>query len=177
MVKIRFFALLLLVALLASGIVSAQDETVLVIGHAEATDSLDPARGYTQTTGIVNHVTYETLVTFPADSAGEILPLLATDWTISEDGLTYTFNLRPDVTFVDGDPLTADDVVFTVNRLKNVQGSPSFLTADIVSVTADDEDTVTFTLSAPNPAFLANVANNAFGITDSEAVMANGGTD
>ncbi|NLF76955.1 MAG: hypothetical protein GX573_14750, partial [Chloroflexi bacterium] len=74
--NLRRFAVLLLIVALAvpvcSGISAAQEEKVLVIGHAESTDSLDPARGYTQTTGFVNHVTYETLVTFPDEDASEI---------------------------------------------------------------------------------------------------------
>ena len=177
MKMVRLLALIMAIALIATGIVGAQDETVLVIGHAESTDSLDPARGYTQTTGIINHVTYENLVTFPAADASEILPMLATDWTISEDGLSYTFNLASGAVFSDGSPITADDVAFSVNRLKYVQGSPSFLAADIVSVTADDEDTVTFTLAQINPAFLANLANNAFGIVNADVVRENGGTD
>lgn len=177
MSKLRFIVLMLVVALLVSGLATAQEERVLVVGHAESTDSLDPARGYTQTTGIVNKLTYETLVTFPTDSAAEILPLLATDWTISEDGLNYTFNLREGVTFHNGDPLTAEDVVFSVNRLKNVQGSASFHAANIASVTADDENTVTFTLIEPDPAFLARVAQNAMDITNAEQVQAEGGTD
>lgn len=175
--KARILTFLLVLALLATGLAQAQDEKILVIGHVESTDSLDPARGYTQTTGIINHATYETLVTFPDENASEILPLLATDWTISDDGLSYTFNLREGVTFANGDPLTADDVVFSVNRLKNVQGSPSFLTAGIAGVTADDDNTVTFALTEPNPAFLANVANNAFDVVNAEQVQAEGGTD
>ena len=172
------FALLLIVTLLfVFGITAAaQDETILVVGHVESTDSLDPVRGYTQTTGIINHVTYETLVTFPSADASAILPLLATDWTISEDGLIYTFNLRADVLFPDGSAVTADDVVFSIMRLKYVGGSPSFLTANIADVVADDADTVTFTLTAVNPAFLSTLANNAFGITSSAIVTANGGS-
>src|SRR5262245_48872977 len=82
----------LLVALLLSGLsVAAQDEKVLVIGHAESTDSLDPARGYTQTTGIILKATYQNLVTFPDADASSILPQLATSWDVSDDGLTYTF--------------------------------------------------------------------------------------
>ena len=104
--------LLIMIAVLALSvaIVAAQDEAVLVIGHAESTDSLDPARGYTQTTGIINRATYNTLVTFPDEDASDILPMLATDWTIDEDGTQYTFTLRDGVTFVSGNPLTAADV-------------------------------------------------------------------
>lgn len=154
----------------------AQDETVLVIGHVESTDSLDPARGYTQTTGIINRVTYDTLVTFPDEDASAILPMLATEWTVSDDGLSYTFTLRDDVTFVSGNSLTAEDVVFSIKRLQNVQGSPSFLAANIADVVANEDGTVTFTLSEVDPGFLALLANNAFSITDSQIITENGGT-
>ncbi len=176
--QVRFFSLLLALLLLVSGLAVAQDENVLVIGHAEGTDSLDPHRGYTQTTSVVLRATYETLVTFPDDSAAEILPMLATEWTISEDGTSYTFTLNPDAVFADGDPVTAEDVVFSVNRLKGIGGSPSFLydTASIAEVVADEAGTVTFNLTAPNPAFLAYLSNDHFGVVDMEAVVAEGGT-
>ncbi|MFZ4816032.1 MAG: ABC transporter substrate-binding protein, partial [Phototrophicaceae bacterium] len=109
---IRILAVALVIGLMVVG-VAAQEERVLVIGHAESTDSLDPARGYTQTTGIINRATYSTLVTFPDDGPGDILPWLATAWEISEDGLSYTFTLREGVTFVSGNPVTAADVVFS----------------------------------------------------------------
>jgi peptide/nickel transport system substrate-binding protein len=166
----------LLVSLLP-GISSAQDETILVIGHAESTDSLDPARGYTQTTGIVNRVLYNTLVTFPDTDASSIQPMLAEDWDISDDGLVYTFTLRDDVVFSNGDALTAADVVFSINRLKNVKGNPSFLADPIASVEATDDQTVVFTLVAVRPSFLSELTNNAFSITNADEVMANGGTD
>ncbi|MDX2141304.1 MAG: ABC transporter substrate-binding protein [Chloroflexota bacterium] len=174
----KFLALFTMVLFILSlGIAQAQDETVLIIGHAEATDSLDPARGYTQTTGVVNKATYETLVTFPDANAGAIEPLLATEWSISEDGLSYTFTLREGVTFASGNALTAADVVYSFNRLANIDGSPSFLADNIASVTADGDLSVTITLTAADPSFLTVIANSAFAITDSATIAANGGSD
>ena len=86
MSRLTIFAMLLALLVGAFSAV-AQDEKVLVVGHAESTDSLDPARGFTGTTGIINKATYETLVTFPDEDASGIEPLLATAWEISEDGL------------------------------------------------------------------------------------------
>jgi peptide/nickel transport system substrate-binding protein len=169
------FAVLIL--LLSLGIVQAQAETVLVIGHAEATDSLDPARGFTQTTGVVNKATYETLVTFPAENASDVIPLVASSWTISDDGLSYTFTLRDDITFASGNPLTSADVVFSLNRLANVDGNPSFLADNIASVEAIDGSTVVITLSSTDPSFLTLLANSAFAVTDSVTIAANGGVD
>ncbi len=155
----------------------AQDEKVIVIGHAETTDAYDPAHAFSPTSGIVNHAAYETLVTFPAGDASEILPSLASSWTISDDGLTYTFTLNGAATFSDGSPVQAEDVVFSFNRLKNVKAQPSFLTDPIASVAAVDAQTVAITLAAARPSFLSELANSAFSVTNSEVVKASGGTD
>lgn len=176
--KRMILSLLLVGALILTfGVVGAQDETVLVIGHAESTDSLDPARGFTQTTGIINRATYDTLVTFPDEDASEILPWLATEWTVGDDGSSYTFTLREGVTFASGNPLTADDVVFSIERLQNVQGNPGFLADNIESVIANEDGSVTFNLVNPRPSFLSELTNYAFSVTDSVAITENGGTN
>jgi peptide/nickel transport system substrate-binding protein len=157
--------------------VTAQDEKVLVIGHAEATDSLDPANGFTQTTGIVNRATYSTLVTFPDGDASEILPMLADSWEIAEDGLTYTFMLNEDATFWNGDDIDSDDVVFSFKRLQNVNGNPSFLADNIADVVAIDENTVEVSLIDARPSFLTEMVNYAFSITHADLIRDNGGSD
>ena len=172
----RLVMLVLVLALLVVGAVQAQDEKVLVVGHAEATNSLDPARGYNQTTSIIHQATYQGLVTFPAADASEILPSLASDWTISEDGLTYTFNLNPAATFSDGAPVTADDVAFSFNRMINVQGQPSSAASTIASVAAADGQVV-ITLTQSDPALLSKLAGPGFQVTNAAVVSANGGTD
>lgn len=166
---------LALVTLMVSIGVSAQDEKVIVIGHAESTDSLDPAHGYTGTTSMIIRAIYDTLVTFPDVDASSIEPMLATDWAISDDGLTYTFTLREDGVFSDGTPVTAADVVFSIKRLQNIKGNPSFLADNIADVVADGDYTVTFTLKAIRPSFLSELTNYSFSVTNSKAILANGG--
>ena len=176
----RMVSILLVVVmavLLTLNIATAQDERTLVIGYAEETDFLDPAHGFTPDGSIVLRATYDTLVTFPDADASEVLPLLASSWTVSDDALTYTFTLRDDVTFANGDSLSSEDVVFSINRLKNVKGNPSFLSELITGVEAIDDLTVAFTINEPRPDFLTNLANTAFSISNAEVVMANGGTD
>lgn len=172
-------ALMVLALALTMGLnlIHAQEGNVLVIGHAESTDSLDPARGYTQTTGVIERAVYQTLLTFPDADASSIDPLLAESYTVSDDGLTYTFKLVEGVTFSSGNPLTSADVVFSLNRLKNVKGSPSFLAGNIASVEAIDPLNVAITLSSVDPSFLSLLANGAFSITDSVLIAENGGTD
>jgi peptide/nickel transport system substrate-binding protein len=155
----------------------AEEEEVLIIGHSEVTESYDLAHAFNPTSGMVHRATYDTLVTFPNDNVTSIEPNLAASWSMSEDGLVYTFNLRDDVTFANGDPLSANDVVFSFMRLKNVQSNPSFLADPIVSVEAVDDLTVAITLAEPRPSFLVEIINTAFSIANDDEVIAAGGTD
>ena len=84
----------------------------------------------------------------------EAVPDLAESWS-SADGLTWTFKLRPDQKFSDQRPITAKDVVFSFNRMRDPQvGTPvASLYATIKDVKAADDLTVVFTLSEPNPEF------------------------
>jgi peptide/nickel transport system substrate-binding protein len=177
----RLSVLALLLALLVTvtsiGSLAAQDEQVLVVAHAEFTDSLDPARAFSTTAFIVHKATYQTLVTFPAGSTSEVVPLLAESWETNEDGTVYTFTLREGVTFSNGDPLTAADVVFSFNRIQSLAGNPSFLANTIASVEAPDDRTVVLTLTQPDPTILARLVNTTFSITNADEVQAQGGTD
>ena len=88
---------------------------------------------------------------------GTIQPRLAESWETSPDGLAYVFNLRRDVTWHDGWPFTADDVIFTVNAIKdpNYQGSPAM--ADLwqtVNVVKLNEYQVRFELQEPLASFI-----------------------
>lgn len=171
-------SLLLIVALLLLSSVSiAQDEHVLVIGHAEITESYDLAHAFNPTSGMVHRVTYDTLVTFPDGDASSIEPALASEWSVSDDGLTYTFSLRGDVTFANGDSLSADDVVFSFTRLQNVMSNPSFLANPIIGIEAVDDLTVAITLAEPRPSFLSEMVNSAFSIANDSEVIAAGGTN
>ncbi len=173
---VLFLAVVLMVSLVPLSGVVAEDETVLVVGLSEDYNSLDPGRAYEPGGAVIYHAVYDTLVTFPPDSVSEILPSLASDWSISDDGLVYTFFLRDDVTFSNGDPLTAEDVVFSINRMKNLKDNPAFLADTIASVEASDDLTVVMTLTQPDPAILAKLIFDAFSIVNAAEVQANGGT-
>ena len=101
---------------------------------------------------------YETLAwTSPS---GDVLPRLATEWTISEDKMTYTFKLREGVKFHNGADFTAHDVVYSVNRAVS-QGIPMVQqrAQNLESVTAIDDYTVVYQLKQPSTAFLLNIAD------------------
>ena len=92
------------------------------------------------------------------DAEGTLVPELAESYSVSEDGLVYTFTLRENVTFHDGTPLTAKDVVFTVEQAGNASvRSPSFADWEGVQIEQIDAKTVTFTLPEPYTPFIENL--------------------
>lgn len=108
---------------------------------------------------VANHV-YDYLIDVTAENS--IAPRLAVDWEVPDDGLTYVFTLAEGVTFHDGDPLTAEDVVWTFDRLRDPElGSPTAdLYSNIATISATGEHEVTFTLLEPNPFFLFDLSDN-----------------
>lgn len=118
---------------------------------------------------VANHV-YDYLVDI--DPGNNIIPRLASDWTVSDDGLIYTFTLAEAVTFHDGSPFSAQDVVWTYNRLMDPDlGLPTQdLYSNILDIQATDDLEVTFTLENPNPFFL-------YDLSDNHALMLKAGTE
>jgi len=119
-------------------------------------DVIDPAIGndYAGSSSIVN--LYDTLV-FP-NAKGGVDPWLATSWNVSSDGSTYTFNLRRGVTFHDGTPLKASDVVFSYSRFKTIgRGFAYLVTPNIADVTATNASTVVIKLVTPSALFLPSL--------------------
>jgi peptide/nickel transport system substrate-binding protein len=118
---------------------------------------LDPARTNLAAATLIVDLVYEGLV----HEGPELLPqpAVAERWEISDDGLTYTFHLRPGVTFHHGKELTGDDVVFSIERVMDPETASPWLpyTDGIASIDAPDEATVVFTLAAPDAAFLAGL--------------------
>lgn len=149
-------ALLVLGTLMIAGlgVASAQDVELRVGTNAPV--ELNPATGTNDPEILFNRMIYDYLIDI--DAAGDLVPQLATDWTISEDGLTYTFTLVEGVTFHDGSSFTASDVVATFNYLQEV-GSPALNLLGEFEVAADGDNTAVFTLSEANADFLFGVAS------------------
>lgn len=169
----------LLVALLALGMsVHAQSGgTLIVATKLDDVITLDPGRAYETTNLTVFHAAYDTLLATPPDDLTKIVPQLAESYTQSDDGLTYTFTLRKGIKFSSGNPVTANDVVFSWMRLKNIKGNPSFYTDQIDKVEAVDDLTVKVTLNTVFPAFASVVTAPAMSVLDSAVVKEHGGTD
>ncbi len=171
-----FLALLMLVS--ACG---QQAGKTLVYGRGGDSVGLDPGLETDGESFKVCDNIYETLVSFHAEST-ELAPGLAESWTASEDGLTWTFQLRKGVTFHDGSAFDAQAVVFSLARqfkpdhpFHNVEGAyqywSSMSMSDIVKdVRAIDDFTVAIDLKRPNAPFLSNLAMNFCAIVSPNAV-------
>ncbi|WP_027891945.1 ABC transporter substrate-binding protein [Calidithermus chliarophilus] len=153
----RFAVALGLVALLGAG--GAQKSGgVLRAGMQADPVGLDPhTTSATATRNQLENV-YDTLVRF--DSKGKIVPSLAQRWSVSPDGLTWTFTLRPDVRFHNGRALEAADVVYSISRIKDpaVKSPRAGDFAVVDSVTAPNRTTVVFKLKQPFAPLLAKLA-------------------
>jgi len=127
----------------------------IVIGENGEPKNLDPDGSWGAVEARFSSAIHEGLVRTAAN--GGIEPCLATDWTISEDGLVYTFTLKPDVKFSDGTPVTGEDWIWSLERARdNPVGNSRSMAANIVKVEAPDETTLVVTLDSPVASFLAN---------------------
>src|ERR1700722_14400605 len=128
----------------------AADPTVFVTGM-DLPANLDPAQILdVQSTQLGLNV-YDNLYRYEGNPA-KMQPLLATDHAVSADGLIWDFKLRPGVKFHDGSELTAEDVVYSYQRVPAIARAPAPPLQPILkpdSVTAPDRYTVRFTLPQP----------------------------
>ncbi len=156
--------LMCLFALAASG--SAAETVLRVQTGGPAT--LDPAMASDYADAIVMFNAYDTLVLSAQGSPG-VVSHLAKSW--SGNDTSYTFVLRDDVKFQSGNELTADDVVFSLQRMQAMQGPLAYLFSPVTSVKAIDEHTVTFDLDKPYAAFTKALLR--LPIVDKKTVLAN----
>ncbi len=166
-----------LLAVGGSAQAQSRQETLIIARNIDDYVTNDVHKTYEYTSNILDTAAYDTLVTVDAPDFTKIQPRLATSWTVSPDGTTYTFKLRPGVKFTSGNPLTANDVRFSLRRLKNLKDNPSFFMDPVKDIQVVDDLTVRIVLAGPDASFLAALAAVPCGIADSKVVMAKGGTD
>lgn len=147
---------------------AAPAKTSVVIAIGSEPETLDPTKGW----GHGNApIVQSTLVKYNADLAFE--NDLATGYSLSDDGLVWTFTIRSDARFTDGVPVKASDVAFTLETAKAAQGSVDL--TYMVSAVAKDDTTVEVTLERPTSIFLNTLAS--VGIVPEHAYSADYGTN
>lgn len=139
---------------------SASADAELTWALVSAPQSLDNTKAISAVSYTVQAALLETLV--HVSDAGEIEPWLADSWTALDD-MTYVFTLRDDVTFWNGDPMTADDVAFSLNRVADDSSLISYNFTALEEATVTGENEVTVTLNSVDPLFLSvGLATNGF---------------
>ena len=133
-----------------------------------AVGELDPAKASDYADSILMFNVYDTLV-IPQQGAPGHDPHLAASW--SGEGTSFTFTLRDDVKFQSGNPLTADDVVFSLDRMKTIGHGLSYLFVSVEGAEALDAHTVRFNLSEAYAPFVSSLVR--LPIVDKQLVMAN----
>jgi peptide/nickel transport system substrate-binding protein len=159
--------------------VAAQPAGTLVVGLVAEPVNLDPPQVTDLNSNRVGRRIVETLVTFPEEST-QVVPGLAESWTISKDGLQYTFKLRRGITFHDGTPFNAEAVKFSIERQIN-PGHPAsklgkypfanYFFGNVKAVEVLSDERVAFLLNEPRASFIAILAQPAASIVSPTAVM------
>ncbi len=130
------------------------DKVTFTVGLKNEVDSFNPFLGIEAPAYEMWSLTYDFMVGYSMDDRSPV-PALAKSWKTSEDGLTWTFDIREGVKWSDGQPFTAADIAYTYNRI--IDGGPEASTwesylGQVKTVTAPDDKTVVLALSKPNAA-------------------------
>lgn len=143
--------------------------------------SMDPGEAFELSTAEVTSNTYSLLVRLDMNDTSKIKGDLADSWTVSDDGLTYTFKLKADLKFASGNPITAEDVAWSFERAVKLDKSPAFiltqfgLTGDNVTEKAKAIDPTTFTFTVDKayaPSFVLNcLTATVASVVDKKLVM------
>ena len=169
---------------------TAEPKQELVFALQNQPDGIDPSITSNSFASPFLLNVFEGLVTFDTD--GSTVPGNAESWTISEDGLTYTFTLREGLKWSDGSPLTANDYVYTYKRVLTPETTAQYVTlltdyiegaqefydgtgsGEELGVKAPDDTTLVLTLKVPAPYFLSLLTHWTFSPVQQATVEANG---
>ncbi|MDQ0644217.1 ABC transporter substrate-binding protein [Microbacterium murale] len=142
---------------------------LLTIGSLTEPTSWDPAQSNEGHFAPIYQSVYDTLLKREPD--GTLSPMLATEWTMSDDSMSLSLELRTDVTFTDGSVFDGEAVKANIEHFKTANGPQQGNLAAIESVEVVDADTVNIQLSAPDPDLPNNLANSG-GYMASPAALA-----
>ncbi len=141
----------------------------ITIGIPQDLDSLVPSLSQGAGTQEILFNIYEGL--YKPDSEGNLVPAVASDYTMSEDGLVYTFTLRNGITFHNGNPVTVEDVKYSIDTCAGLNGGEPVISAfsNIESVETPDESTIVITLKESSSSFMAILATVEAAIVPADA--------
>ncbi len=156
-------------------------DTLVVAWAIDDIITMDPAESFEISAGEIMGNSYDRLVRYEVSDPSKLYGDLAKSWTVSDDGKTYTFELKPGLKFASGNPITAEDVAFSFHRVVAIDKSPAFIltqfgfTKDNVKsrVKATGPLTLTIEVDKPYaPTFVLNcLTANVASVVDKALVM------
>ena len=169
-------------ALSAPAYAKTPADILVIAGRIDDMTSIDPAESFEFAGGDLARNVYDRLVMFNPNNLGEgYVPGLAESWTVSEDGKTFTFKMRAGVKFHSGNPFTAHDAAFSLQRAVILKMTPSFIltqfgfNADNAKETIKATDDMTLVLTTDNKyatSFVLNCLTATIGgIIDSKLAL------
>lgn len=102
---------------------------IFIVASIGGPETLDPAAAYDSASGEVLQMVYETLIYYDGASVTEYVPVIADEWEVSADGMTYRFHIREGVNFHSGNPVTPEDVEYSFERalVQDYVGAPTWM--------------------------------------------------
>lgn len=174
-------AALMLGAAPAALMAATPADTLVIADAIDDIVSLDPHEAYEFSGLDVVNNTYDGLIELDPVTK-ELVPGLAAEWSVADDGVTYTFKMKPGITFASGNPVTAADAAFSLQRAVKINKTPAFIlnqfgwsAENVDSMISADGDTLTIKVDKPYaPTFLYNcLTAGVASIVDMQVVMAN----
>jgi peptide/nickel transport system substrate-binding protein len=141
---------------MASRLTAAASGGTITYGASHDFDSIDPAIGYTLWSRYIQDNSYDALFRYTG-SPPRLVKHLASDYSVSKNGLVWTFRLQPGVKFHDGRPLTSQDVRYSIERVLAINNAPAFLWQGVIDpkrIKTPNNSTVVITLKHQFAPFL-----------------------
>jgi len=170
----RFVTTILGLAVIVPGVALAATpaNTLVIAKNIDDIITLDPGEAYEESGGEIITNVYDRLIRFEATDVKSLVGGVAESWSVSPDGRTFTFKIRPGLKFQSGNPVTAEDGAFSLQRVILLDKTPGFLltqfgwTKDNVAQNIKATDTSTLVLTLPTdfaPSLVLNVISSTIG--------------
>ena len=157
-------------------------DTLVIADGIDDIVSLDPAEAF-EFSGIdLLNNTYDSLIELDPLKPGELIPGLAESWSVSDDGLTFTFKIKSGITFASGNPVRAEDAAWSLRRVVKLDKTPAFILTqfgltpeNVDEMVKADGDTLTIKIGKPfAPSMVYNCMTAVVAsVIDKETAMAN----
>jgi peptide/nickel transport system substrate-binding protein len=146
-----------------AGPIAAQSpkDTLVVALAFDDIITMDPGEAFEISAGEIMGNIYDRLVRFDVNNPSRILPDIASSWKVSDDGKTLTFEIKPGLKFASGNPITAEDVAYSMHRAINLDKAPAFILAQF----GFTKDNVASRIKATGPMTLSFETDKAYATT------------